>query len=144
MEPYVVDTDYTIKEIYMLSLYWTITTITTVGYGDISGTNSIERIFCSMIMLIGVISFSYANGSLSSIMTTYDNKSVPMQEKMDVLNNILKDFDIPNELYLSCKKNIELVSTLGIDFSKIDNFLEELPPKLKIQLSLRVYKSRYE
>jgi hypothetical protein len=78
MEPFVVDQEYTIPEIYMLSLYWTVTTITTVGYGDISGTNSIERIFCSMIMLIGVISFSYANGSLSSILTTYDSSSVPM------------------------------------------------------------------
>jgi hypothetical protein len=78
MEPYVIEQEFTNMEIYMLSLYWTITTITTVGYGDISGTNSIERIFCSIIMLIGVISFSYANGSLSSILTTYDSSSVPM------------------------------------------------------------------
>jgi hypothetical protein len=60
------------KQAYITSLYWTVTTITTVGYGDISITNSIERIFCACIMIIGVISFSYANGSLSSILTTYD------------------------------------------------------------------------
>jgi hypothetical protein len=61
------------KEIYTVSLYWTITTITTVGYGDISGTNSIERLFCSLIMLVGVIAFSFANGALASILTSYDN-----------------------------------------------------------------------
>ena len=132
LEPYVVDQDASIKEIYILSLYWTITTITTVGYGDISGTNSTERIFCSLIMLIGVISFSYANGSLSSILTTYDSNNVPMEEKMDILNSINKDFEIPSELYLNCKKNIELVGTLGVDFAKIDDFLDEMPPKLKI------------
>lgn len=60
------------KQTYILSLYWTITTITTVGYGDIDITNSWERLFCASIMIIGVISFSYANGSLSSILTTYD------------------------------------------------------------------------
>lgn len=53
--------------LYLLSLYWTITTITTVGYGDISGTTEIERIYCIVIMLIGVISFSFINGALSSI-----------------------------------------------------------------------------
>jgi hypothetical protein len=57
---------------YTISLYWTVTTITTVGYGDVGITNNVERMFCAVIMLIGVISFSYANGSLSSILTTYD------------------------------------------------------------------------
>jgi len=62
-------------DIYMISFYWTITTITTVGYGDISGTNIPEMIFCCFVMLIGVIAFGFANGTLASIMTNYDNKS---------------------------------------------------------------------
>jgi len=78
LEPFAVDQDMKIWEIYIVSLYWTITTITTVGYGDISGTNWLERIFCSLMMLVGVISFSFANGSLSSILTTYDNSTAPM------------------------------------------------------------------
>ena len=51
----------------MVSFYWATATMTTVGYGDISGTNDYERIFCSIIMLFGVIAFSFANGSLTSI-----------------------------------------------------------------------------
>jgi len=56
----------------LTSFYWTVTTITTVGYGDISGTNNIERIYCSIMMLVGVIAFSFANGSLASIIQNYD------------------------------------------------------------------------
>ena len=55
-------------EIYVKSLYWTITTITTVGYGDISGKNTMEELFSSLIMIVGVVSFSFANGSLASIL----------------------------------------------------------------------------
>lgn len=121
-----------IKEIYTVSLYWTVTTITTVGYGDISGTNSIERLFCSLIMLVGVIAFSFANGALASILTTYDHESAPIQEKMQTLNKIQNEFDIPHELFLSCKKNIELISNHDNEFFKINSFLDELPPKLKI------------
>ena len=55
--------------IYSISLYWTITTITTVGYGDISATNILEMGFASIMMLIGVVSFSFANGTLASIIT---------------------------------------------------------------------------
>ena len=61
--------DYLETDFYALSLYWTITTITTVGYGDISATNTAERWFCSLVMVIGVISFSFANGSLGLIIT---------------------------------------------------------------------------
>jgi hypothetical protein len=73
-------------EIYMISLYWTITTITTVGYGDISGTNILEMVFCCFVMIIGVIAFGFANGTLASIMTNYDNKSGSYQDKMNILN----------------------------------------------------------
>ena len=55
------------SDIYAIAFYWTIATITTVGYGDISGTNILEMVFASIIMLIGVIAFSFANGTLSSI-----------------------------------------------------------------------------
>ena len=64
MEPYYeMDT----VEIYINSIYFTVTTITTVGFGDISGSTKIEKIFCVFIMVIGVVSFSFASGSLSSI-----------------------------------------------------------------------------
>ena len=60
-------------DLYVLSLYWTVTSITTVGYGDISGTNTIERIFCAIVMVIGVIAFSFANGALTSIISASDH-----------------------------------------------------------------------
>ena len=56
----------------MVSFYWATATMTTVGYGDIYGTNDYERIFCSVIMLFGVIAFSFANGSLTSIIQSID------------------------------------------------------------------------
>jgi Ion channel len=34
----------------------------TVGYGDISGTNTLERIICIIIMVIGVVTFSIVSG----------------------------------------------------------------------------------
>lgn len=57
---------------YYISFYWTITTITTVGYGDIDGTNNYERLFASFVMVVGVILFSIANGALASIISSLD------------------------------------------------------------------------
>ena len=52
---------------YVASYYFTMTTLTTVGYGDIKGHTVIERVVCIFLHLIGVLSYSFASGSLTSI-----------------------------------------------------------------------------
>ena len=72
--------------IYYVSFYWCITTITTVGYGDISGTNNVERMFCAFVMFIGVIMFSLANGALASIISQEDNGIGGFEDQINALN----------------------------------------------------------
>lgn len=93
-------------QLYIISFYWTITTITTVGYGDITATNLEERVFCSAVMVLGVISFSFANGSLSSILSSYDNKKLVYMEKVESLDKLQKKYKLPPSIYLQVKQNI--------------------------------------
>jgi len=51
-------------ELYICSCYFILTTTATVGYGDISASTSIERLFCMVLMLIGVACFTFLAGSL--------------------------------------------------------------------------------
>lgn len=90
--------------IYLVSLYWTVTTVSTVGYGDISGTNMIEKIFCIFAMIVGVVFFSFATGSLSSIISNVDSSSALMQERQQTLNRVYKDFKLPLQLYIRIQK----------------------------------------
>ena len=60
-------TDRPAEDIYVTSIYFTVTTVLTVGYGDISPFNNIEKFFCIILMVFGVISFSYSTGALSTI-----------------------------------------------------------------------------
>jgi hypothetical protein len=41
--------------------------MTTVGYGDVSGTTTWERVYVILLMLVGVYSFTYISGALASI-----------------------------------------------------------------------------
>ena len=59
--------DATNAEQYLASLYFIVTTITTVGYGDITSKNPAEQGFCIVLMLVGVIACSMAISSFTNI-----------------------------------------------------------------------------
>ena len=106
------------KEIsyYMTSFYWATTTITTVGYGDISAHNDLEMVFCTLVQIIGVSGFAFASSSLTSIITNYDQTNAEYQQKVDILNKIYKKHKLPFKLYINLKK--------AIGFNNNKDFLE--------------------
>lgn len=59
-------------DIYVTALYFTVTTVLTVGYGDICAFSNFEKLFCIILMVFGVISFSYSTGALSTIIQSVD------------------------------------------------------------------------
>ena len=75
-------------EIYTASFYFVIATITTVGFGDISAETNSERVMCSILMCIGVFSFSFSIGSLSSMLSTIDSRDSKLKDKITTLNQI--------------------------------------------------------
>ena len=60
--------------LYIMALYFIVTTTSTVGYGDLSASTTVERIFCIILMLAGVTAFTFISGALSSILSNYDNQ----------------------------------------------------------------------
>lgn len=70
----------------MTSFYFTVTTILTVGYGDIHAENIAEKVLAIAMMIIGVIAFSFATGALASIISSYDTTEAKLKEKLSILN----------------------------------------------------------
>ena len=69
-EPYMY---YDTFDLYVTSFYYVVTTMSTVGYGDISAGTTAERIYCIMLMLTGVIAFNMISGALGALITNYDS-----------------------------------------------------------------------
>ena len=120
-------------ELYIISFYWTLTTVTTVGYGDITAGTTIERIYNLFIMSFGVLLYSFAIGSLSAIVSTLDQKSEEMNQKLQILSSIKKEFNLEQGIYDKVRKVIKYDLSRNQKDKMI--FLQELPNKLRIELS---------
>lgn len=58
----------------IISCYYTLTTLATVGYGDFYPVSDTERIIAVVLMLAGVAFFSYIMGSFIEIIANYRKK----------------------------------------------------------------------
>ena len=56
------------KSIVILLVYYTFTSLSTVGFGDLTPRSDCERLFCAFILLFGVAIFSYILGELTNIL----------------------------------------------------------------------------
>jgi hypothetical protein len=53
-------------------MYWALSTLATVGYGDISARTPQEQIFAMVMMLLGVSWYAYVVSCMSAIMQSFD------------------------------------------------------------------------
>ena len=58
---------------YLTSFYFIITTFSTVGYGDISATNKLEKVFCIIVMCGGVTAFAAGTSTLTNMLQSMDS-----------------------------------------------------------------------
>ena len=71
--------------LYTMAIYWSLYTLTTVGFGDIQFSTMTERIFAILWMIVGVAFYSYAIGNMTSMITSIDSKNEVLSAKMSVL-----------------------------------------------------------
>lgn len=60
------------RDKYFAAVYWSVTTITSVGYGDITPQNPGEMLICTFWLLLGSTIWAYVIGNATAIVSTGD------------------------------------------------------------------------
>jgi CRP-like cAMP-binding protein len=126
---------------YVASLYWAFSTLTTVGYGDISANTVSEQAFSMIMMLTGVSWYAYVVGSMSTIMGSFDRQNKQIREKMEGVNTFIRDAKLPGHLSKQVRAFFEYSLSKranGLSSYDADEILGELSSNLKNEVIIHV------
>ena len=84
--------------LYVTSFYWSLVTMSTIGYGDVLPNTLVERIFTIMAMIFGTSVFAYVVGSVCGIVQNLDKRSTEFYELMDNLSSFATENTISDDL----------------------------------------------
>jgi voltage-gated potassium channel len=122
---------------YINSFYWSVTTLTTVGYGDIIPKNNAQKLYAVLTMILGISFFGYLIGNIASILSKKDPADMHFLENIEKLSISVKYRSIPPDLQKRIYDYYTYIwkKRLGYDES---SFLNSLPKSLKTEVSLHL------
>jgi potassium voltage-gated channel Eag-related subfamily H protein 7 len=100
--PWIASSDYcgfSNFNLYIVSLYWAVTTISTIGYGDAANPNTTaERIMGILCMIVGSGLYAYVLGAICAIVGSLGQETLLFRDQMDQISSFCDEAQIPVEL----------------------------------------------
>ena len=130
------------QSMYLICIYYVFTTMTTVGYGDITPVSNTEKLYSMSLMMFGAIFYSIMVSCMINILTKKAKSEQILSDKIQVLKELSAYCKLDSSLYKKIKYslNIQSSSHLCMEYD-IYNQILSFPPSLKNDVLEHVYKS---
>jgi voltage-gated potassium channel len=89
---------------YITALYWGMSTLCTVGYGDVTPMNSAEKLFSMLAMVIGVTVFAYFMGTIAALITSMNSTDNLATHKVRAMDTFLRARRVPAAMVAKIRK----------------------------------------
>jgi len=122
---------------YIDAIYWCITTLTTVGYGDIFPATDLQKILTMIAMIFGVILYGYVIGNIASLLSNIDVIKTRFLKRIKDVNSFLSYNSVPKRLRGKVQKYYQYIwdNRLG-QFDQ--DIISDLPESLKSEICLHL------
>ena len=123
--------DRSFLNIYITSFYYTITTMTTVGYGDITCVSFAERNFQIILLAIGIVAYSYIVTKISNSIKNENYIKIKLDKNKTILEEIRITYPLmPFNLYSKINKHL-IKNSNNEKKNEINFLLNSLPDIIK-------------
>ena len=83
---------------FVACLYWAITTISTVGYGDLTPNTTGEKVYAMVIEIVGVSMYAVVISLIGSVIATFDSKKRDLSDRSASLQRFVHKHQVPYRL----------------------------------------------
>jgi len=90
--------------VYMISLYWAIISLTSIGYGDITPQTQLEYGIAAGCTAIMASVWAYVIGAVCGIVSTMQPHEASFQRTMDDLNWLMRDRQVPHNICIKLRR----------------------------------------
>ncbi|CAD8185376.1 unnamed protein product [Paramecium octaurelia] len=126
---------------YIVSIYWSVITTLTVGYGDIVPQTSIEQLFVVIIAMIICGVFGYSISTIGEILKNLEEKKGQFKQLMKEVNSYIKEKELNLQLSLKVRKYFEFYyQTQQSQKRSYQTLLNNLNEQLKQEIMIDLYK----
>mmetsp|Transcript_27553 Transcript_27553/g.94085 ORF Transcript_27553/g.94085 Transcript_27553/m.94085 type:complete len:869 (+) Transcript_27553:197-2803(+) len=126
-------------EAYVASIYWALTTFTTIGFGDIVPMNTEERIFACIAMIVGGGVFAYGLTSLCSILANLNASEVLFRKKCDEINEYMELRHLPQDIRARVRQYMQHWKVSSMLRQHEQELLHEMPKSLRADIAFYVH-----
>jgi hypothetical protein len=128
---------------YIRSLYWTITTMTTVGFGDITPNRSIEYLYTSLVMLLGASLYAFIIGGIASLLANLQAAKSQFRDRTETVTEFLRQRQVPAEINARVRNYYEYVWDRYRGLNESD-LLKDLPEPVRLEIMLHLARNVIE
>jgi voltage-gated potassium channel len=131
------------KTQYIRSLYWSVTTMTTIGYGDITPNRNKEYIIALIVMILGASTYALVIGNVASLISNLDSTKANYWNRFEAVNMYLHNRQVPKELNEQVRNYYEYIWARHRGLNDYE-FLLDLPKPLRLDILLQLTKDLLE
>ena len=129
---------------YLYAFYWSLMTITTIGYGDIHPVSPPGRIFGLVAMMIGATVFAYGVTNVLEMMSAMNQQEQAFREKMDRISSYMNFRNLPKGLKSEVREFFHYTHSTKTEKRMLEvekEILAEMSPSLSHEVVLFVNRS---
>jgi voltage-gated potassium channel len=120
---------------YLDALYWCVTTLSTVGYGDVTPENAVQKIFTMGVMVLGVGVYGFIIGNIATILVNIDPARANYLQRMEQLAAFMNYRNIPVSLRERLAEYYRYMWDQRLDHDESE-ILGRLPPSLNTEIAM--------
>ncbi|XP_072312539.1 voltage-gated delayed rectifier potassium channel KCNH4 [Eucyclogobius newberryi] len=129
----------TVRSSYIAALYFTLSSLTSVGFGNVCANTDAEKIFSICIMLIGALMHALVFGNVTAIIQRMYSRRSLYHTRMKDLKDFIRVHHLPQQLKQRMLEYFQTTWSVnnGIDANEL---LHDFPDELRADITMHLNK----